>query len=143
MKDPNVFSPASEVDSAAIINLVAVYRDFPVLKFVGVRVFGQAEEEELILFEPPMEYLERIGQKVLRQCLRVREGRRTGSKSWQDHFRKVICEEAFPNKVLSNPKCPSTCTESVALFSISTLTIGIQPVRKKILCKFSRSLTKL
>ena len=69
--------------------------------------FSQADEDELVFLQPPEEYLARIGKKVLWQCLKVREGRRSGAKSWQEHFAACIQANECPGQFKQNPKTPS------------------------------------
>ena len=64
---------------------------------------GEPEEEEPIFLVPPVEYLEKIG----RPCLEVREDRRKGARSGQEHFCTCIADASCPGSFMQNSKCPS------------------------------------
>ena len=85
-KDPSVFAAASDVDNTSLIDLLAVKRGHGIMCFDAVAAFGQAPETELIFIEAPEEHRAVVGQHVLWQCLKVREGRRKGARAWQGHF---------------------------------------------------------
>ena len=85
-KDPSVFAAASDVDNTSLTDLLAVKRGHGIMCFDAVAAFGQAPETELILIEAPEEHRTVVGQHVLWQCLKMREGRRKGARTWQDHF---------------------------------------------------------
>ena len=105
-KDPTVFAAASDVDDASMLDLFAVKKGYSTTCFDAAAAFSQAEEQELIFLEPPAEYLERIGRRVLWQCLRVREGRRNGARCWQEHFCSVLTSSECPGRFAQNPKAP-------------------------------------
>ena len=104
VKDPTVFAAASDVDATACVDLFAVKHDYPTLCFDAVAAFSQADEQELVLLECPKEHLESVGKDVVWQCLKVREGRRSGARSWQEHFLACITDAAFPGSFKLNLK---------------------------------------
>ena len=55
--------------------LLAVKRGHGIKCFEAVAAFGQAPETELIFIEAPEEHRAVVGQHVLWQCLKVREGK--------------------------------------------------------------------
>ena len=83
--------------------LFAVKHDFPTLCFDAVAAFSQADEQKLVFVECPKEYLEEVGQDVVWQCLKVREGRRSGARSWQEHFLATLTDAACPGAFVQNP----------------------------------------
>ena len=78
-KDPTVFAAASDVNNSAIIDLLAVKKGYPIMLFDAAAAFSQAEEQELVFLERPIEYQMMCNKPVLWQCLKVREGRRTST----------------------------------------------------------------
>ena len=80
-KDPSVFAAASDFDNTSLIDLLAVKRGHGIMCFDAVAAFGQAPETELIFIEAPEEHRVVVGQHVLWQCLKVREGRRKGARA--------------------------------------------------------------
>ena len=76
-KDQSVFAAASDVDYTSLMDLLAVKRSHGIMCFDAVAAFGQAPETDLI--EAPEEHRAKVGQHVLWQCLKVREGRRKGA----------------------------------------------------------------
>ena len=84
-KDPSVFGAASD-DNTSLIDLLAVKSGHGIMCFDAVAAFGQAPETELIFIEAPEEHRAVVGQHVLWQCFKVREGRRKGARAWQDYF---------------------------------------------------------
>ena len=64
--------------------------------FDAVAAFGQATETELIFIEAHDEHRAIVGQHVLWQCLKVREGRRKGARAWQDHFIDTLLSQDCP-----------------------------------------------
>ena len=106
-KDPTVFAAASDVNNSAIIDLLAVKKGYPILVFDAVAAFSQAEEQELVFLQPPVEYQVTCKKPVLWQCLKVREGRRNGARSWQDHFHECLTDEACPGRFKRNMKTAS------------------------------------
>ena len=106
-KDPSVFAAASDVDSAAIVDFVAVKKGSPTACFDAMAAFSQAEEQELVFIKPPIEYLNRVNRPVLWQCLKVREGRRHGARTWADHFCQVLTEPGCPGDFKQNAKSPT------------------------------------
>ena len=107
VKDPTVFAAASDVDATAIVDLFATKKNYPVMCFDAVAAFSQADEQELVFLVPPREHLELVQKDVLWQCLKVREGRRNGARSWQEHFLATITSSSCPGKFKQNPKSPS------------------------------------
>ena len=95
-KDPSVFAAASDVDNTSLIVLLAVKRGHGIMCFDAVAAFGQAPETELIFIEAPEEHRAVVGQHVLWQCLKVREGRRKGARAWQDHFVETLLSQDCP-----------------------------------------------
>ena len=85
-----MFAAASDVDNTSLIDLLAVKRGHGIMCFDAVATFGQAPETELIFIEAPEEHRAVVGQHVLWQCLKVREGRRKGARAWQDHFIETV-----------------------------------------------------
>ena len=80
-KDPSVFAAASDVDNTSLIDLLAVKRGHGIMCFGAVAAFGQDPETKLIFIEAPDEHRAIVGQHVLWQCLKVREGRRKTQRS--------------------------------------------------------------
>ena len=74
-----MFAAASDVDNTSLINLLAVKRGHGIMCFDAVAAFGQAPVTELIFIEAPEEHRAAVGQHVLWQCLKMREGRRKGA----------------------------------------------------------------
>ena len=65
--------------------------------FDAVAAFGQAPDTELIFIEAPEEeHRAVVGQHVLWQCLKVREGRRKGARAWQDQFIETLLVARLP-----------------------------------------------
>ena len=64
-KDPTVFAAASDANNSAIIDLLAVKKGFPIIVFDVVAAFSQAEEQELVFLEPPVEYQKMCNTPVL------------------------------------------------------------------------------
>ena len=95
-KDPSVFAAASDVDNTSLIDLLAVKRGHGIMCFDAVAAFGQAPETELIFIEAPEEHRAVVGQHVLWQSLKVREGRRKGARAWQDHFIETLLSQDCP-----------------------------------------------
>ena len=85
-----MFAADTDVDNTSSIDLLAVKRGHSIMCFA----FGQAPDTELIFIEAPAEHRAKVGQLVLWQCLKVREGRRKGARAWQDHFVDAIFEGA-------------------------------------------------
>ena len=73
-KDPSVFAAASDVDNTSLIDLLAVKRGHGIMCFDAVAAFGQAPKTKLIFMKAPKEHRAVVGQHVLWQCLKVREG---------------------------------------------------------------------
>ena len=73
-------------------------KGYPITVFDAVAAFSQAEEQELVLLEPPVECQMMHKKPVLWQCLKVREGRRNSARSWQDHFHECIIDSACPGR---------------------------------------------
>ena len=91
-----MFAAASDVDNTSLIDLLAVKRGHGIMCFDAVAAFGQAPETELIFIEAPEEHRAVVGQHVLWQCLKVREGRRKGARAWQDHFIETLLSQDCP-----------------------------------------------
>ena len=81
-----MFAAASDVDNTSLIDLLAVKRGHGIMCYDAVATFGQAPETELIFIEAPEGHRAVVEQRVLWQCLKVREGRRTRSKSLARSF---------------------------------------------------------
>ena len=64
--------------------------------FDAVAAFRQAPETDLIFIDAPEEHGAVVGQHVLWQCLKVREGRRKGARAWQDHFIETLLSQDCP-----------------------------------------------
>ena len=75
--------------------------------FDAVAAFGQAPETELIFNEAPEEHRAVVGQHVLWQCLKVREGRRKGARAWQDHFIETLLSQDCPGSFKQSLKSPT------------------------------------
>ena len=58
--------------------------------FDAVAAFCQALETQLIFIEALAEHRAKVGERLLWQCLKVREGRRKGARAWQDHFVDIL-----------------------------------------------------
>ena len=61
---------------------------------------------ELVFLWPPPEYIEKAGP-CLCQCLKVREGRRKGARSWQDHFVEKLLSADCPGHFKQSSKSPT------------------------------------
>ena len=48
-----------------------------------------------------------MGQHVLWQCLKVREGRRNGARAWQDHFIETLLSQDCPGFFKQSLKSPT------------------------------------
>ena len=105
-KDPSVFAAASDVDNTSLIDLLAVKRGHGIMCFDAVAAFGQAPETELIFIEAPEEHRAVVGQHVLWQCLKVREGRRKGARAWQDHFIETLLSQDCPGSFKQSLEVP-------------------------------------
>ena len=68
---------------------------------------SQAEEQALVFLHPPVESQLMCKKPVLWPCLKVREGRRNGARSWQDHFHECLTDEACPGKLKRDMKTAS------------------------------------
>ena len=90
-----------------MVDLFAVKRDYPTMCFDAVAAFSQADEQELVFLHPPEEYARMAGKPIFWQCLKVREGRRNGARSWQEHFLEQITSSSCPGKFKQNLKTPS------------------------------------
>ena len=75
--------------------------------FDAVAPFGQAPESDLIFIEAPEEHRAIVGQHVLWQCLKVREGRRKGARAWQDHFIETLLSQDCPKSFKQSLKSPT------------------------------------
>ena len=106
-KDPSVFAGASDVDDTSLIDLLAVKRGHGIMCCDAVAAFGQASETELIFIEAPEEHREVVGQHVLWQCLKVREGRRKGARDWLDHFIETLLSQDCPGSFKQSLKSPT------------------------------------
>ena len=91
-KAPSVSATASDVDNTSLIDLLAVKR--------------RAPEIELII-EAPEEHRAKVGQHVLWQCLKVREGRRRGPRAWQDHFVDTLLSKECAGTFKQSLKSPT------------------------------------
>ena len=85
-----------DVDNTSSIDLLAAKRGHSIMCFDAVAAFGHAPERELIFIEAPAEHRGKVGQHVLWQCLKVREGRRKGARAWQDHFVDILLSKECP-----------------------------------------------
>ena len=106
-KDPSVFAAASDVDNTSLIDLLAVKRGHGIMCFDAVAAFCQAPETELIFIEAPEEHRAVVGQHVLWQCLKVREGRRKGARAWQEHFIETLLSQDCPGSFKQSLKSPT------------------------------------
>ena len=75
--------------------------------FDAVAAFGQAPETELIFIDALEEHRAVVGQHVLWQCLKVREGRRKGARAWQDHFIETLVSQDCPGSSKQSLKSPT------------------------------------
>ena len=82
--------------------------------FDAVAAFGQAPETELIFTEAPEEHKSVVGQHVLWQCLKVREGRRKGARAWQDHFIETLLSQDYPGSFKQSLKSPTIFTQVIS-----------------------------
>ena len=110
---PSVFAAASDVDNTSLINLLAVKRGHGIMCFDAVAAFGQAPETELIFIEAPEEHRAVVGQHVLWQCLKVREGRRKGARAWQDHFIETLLSRDCPGSFKQSLRSPTIFTQVI------------------------------
>ena len=89
-----------------LIDLLAVKKGHGIMCFDAVSAIGQAPEKELIFIEAPVEHRAIVGQHVLWQCLKVREGRRKGARAWQDHFIETLLSQDCPGSSKQSLKSP-------------------------------------
>ena len=75
--------------------------------FDAVAALGLAPETELIFNEAPEEHRAVVGQHVLWQSLKVREGRRKGARAWQDHFIETLLSQDCPGSFKQSLKSPT------------------------------------
>ena len=106
-KDPSMFAAASDVDNTCPIDLLAVKRGQGIMCFDAVAAFCHAPETELIFIEAPDEHGAVVGQHVLWQCLKVREGGRKGARAWQDHFIETLLSQDCPGSFKQSLKSPT------------------------------------
>ena len=101
-----MFAAASDVDNTALIDMIAVKEGLSIMTFDDVAAFSQAPETELVFLWPPPEHMEKVGP-CLWQCLKVREGRRKGARSWQDHFVEKLLSNDCPGNFKQSGKSPT------------------------------------
>ena len=107
-----MFAAASDEEAMAIIDLIAVKKNYAQVFFDAISAFSQADEEELIFIVPPTEYQEKIfnetGEEIVWQSLNMMYGRRNAAKSWQEHFANILTDDKKVNgEFKQNPKSPS------------------------------------
>ena len=102
-----MFAAASDVDNTSLVDLLAVKRGHGIMCFDAEAAFCQAPETELIFIEAPEEHRAVVGQHVLWQCLKVREGRRKGARAWQDHFIETLLSQDCPGSFKQSLKSPT------------------------------------
>ena len=105
-KDPSVFAAALDVDNTSLIELLAVKRSHSIMCVDAVAAFGQAPETELIFIEALAEHRAKVGQHVLWQCLKVREGRRKGNRVRQGHFVDTLLSKECPGAFQTESEVP-------------------------------------
>ena len=104
---PSVFAGASDVDNTSLIDLLAVKKGHGIMCFGAVAAFGHAPETELTFIEAPDEHRAIVGQHILWQCLKVREGRREGARAWKDHFMNTLLSQDCPRAFKQSLKSPT------------------------------------
>ena len=97
-----------------------------IMCFDAVAAFGQAPETELMFIDAPEEHRAIVGQHVLWQCLKVREGRRKGSRAWQDRFIDTLLSQECPGSFTQSLKSPTFFTRVILkLLWTCMLTTGL------------------
>ena len=114
-KDPSVFVAAPDVDNTSLIDLLTVKRGCSIMCFDAVAAFCQALETQLIFIEALAEHRAKVGQHLLWQCLKVREGRRKGARAWQDHFVDILLAKGCLGAFKQSLKSPTIFSSSSRL----------------------------
>ena len=105
-EDPSVFAAAPDVDNTSLIDLLAVKGVTASCVLMRWLHLDKLLKTELIFIEAPDEHRAIVGQHVLWQCLKVREGRRKGARAWQDHFIGHIVVARLPRIFQTESEVP-------------------------------------
>ena len=69
-----------------------------------------------------------MGQHVLWQCLKVREGRRKGARAWQDHFIETLLSQDCPGSFKQRPSGPAERMMLVFAYLEGVIVMKLSPI---------------